>query len=183
MKNILIINGHEAYKKSKGTLNQTIFEEMSELLKSKFELKQTIVDDHYSVDEEIEKWKWADVIIMQTPVYWFSIPGKFKHYIDEVYMDNIFFKGSTRYGQGGQFTDKQYMYSLTWNAPEAIFDNPNAFYEGKSLDEAIFHLHKMNQYIGMSPLPTFSIHDVVKNPNMDHFKAKLKHHLEEVFEI
>ncbi|MFD0080404.1 NAD(P)H-dependent oxidoreductase [Priestia megaterium] len=183
MKNVLIINGHEYYKKSKGELNQTIFNEMQHLLTDQFDIKTTVVDKGYEVEEEIEKWLWADVVIMQTPIYWFSIPGKFKQYIDCVYMDNIFFKGSSQYGRGGLLTGKKYMFSLTWNAPEAIFDNDEAFYEGKSLGEAIMHLHKMNQYVGMSPLPTYTIHDVVKHPNIDHYKHKLENHVAEVFGI
>ncbi|WP_251516793.1 MULTISPECIES: NAD(P)H-dependent oxidoreductase [Staphylococcus] len=182
MKNILIINGHEYYKKSKGQLNQTIFEEWERLLKDKFNVETTIVDQGYDVDEEIEKWLRADIIIMQTPIYWFSIPGKFKQYIDQVYMDRIFFKGSDQYGQGGQFTDKQYLLSLTWNAPEAIFDNKEAFYDGRSLDEAMLHLHKMNQYIGMTSLPTFAIYNVVKHTNIEHYKIKLAGHVKEVFD-
>jgi len=84
MKNVLIINGHEYYKKSKGELNQTIFNEIQHLLTDQFDIKTTVVDKGYEV-EEIEKWLWADVVIMQTPIYWFSIPGKFKQYIDCVY--------------------------------------------------------------------------------------------------
>src|SRR6478735_12840799 len=86
------------------------------LLTDQFDIKTTVVDKGYEVEEEIEKWLWADVVIMQTPIYWFSIPGKFKQYIDCVYMDNIFFKGSSQYGRGGLLTGKKYMFSLTWNA-------------------------------------------------------------------
>ncbi|KGX91145.1 flavodoxin [Pontibacillus halophilus JSM 076056 = DSM 19796] len=183
MKRILLINGHEGYNKSKGNLNQTMLDEWKVQLEGSYELDTTIVDDGYDVEEEIEKWKQADIILMQTPVYWFSIPGKFKQYIDQVFMDNIFFTGSDRYGHGGLFTNKEYMLSFTWNAPESIFNNETAFYEGRSLDEAMLHLHKMNQYIGMKPLPTFSIHDVVKGTNMEHYKTKLRNHAVEVFGV
>ncbi|MFC0522956.1 NAD(P)H-dependent oxidoreductase [Pontibacillus salicampi] len=182
MKHILLINGHEAYNKSKGELNHTLFQEWHKVLSSKYEVNTTIVDEGYNVDDELEKWKWADVVIMQTPIYWFSIPGKFKGYIDRVFMDNIFFTGSTRYGHGGLLTEKQYMFSLTWNAPASIFNNYDAFYEGNSLDEAIYHLHKMNQYVGMNPLPTFSVHDVVKSTDVPQYKNQIKNHFNEVFE-
>ncbi|WP_273852011.1 NAD(P)H-dependent oxidoreductase [Guptibacillus spartinae] len=181
MKNILLINGHEYFPKSKGELNQTIFNEWNEVLSSDYEVKTTIVDEEYNVDQEIEKWQWADVIIMQTPIYWFSIPGNFKKYIDRVYMDKIFFIGSDRYGQGGMFTNKKYMFSLTWNAPEAAFGNEQSFFEGRNLDQAIDHLHKMNQYVGMRPLPTYSIHNVMKETNMAHYRTKLHDHYREVF--
>ncbi|WP_249292032.1 NAD(P)H-dependent oxidoreductase [Metabacillus flavus] len=49
----------------------------------------------YDPEEEIYKWQRADAVIFQTPIYWFSIPGLFKHSIDQVYMDNIFLKALT----------------------------------------------------------------------------------------
>ncbi|AZB42447.1 flavodoxin family protein [Bacillus sp. FJAT-42376] len=181
MKKILIVNGHEYYSKSKGKLNSTLFQTMRETLNERFSLKETTVQMGYDVQEEIKKWEWADAVIFQTPIYWFSIPGLFKHYIDQVYMDNIFFKGSDRYGQGGQFTEKHYMFSVTWNAPETAFNREDDFFEGKSVDEALFHLHKMQQFIGMKQLPTFACYNVVKNPDAEKAVAELREHLNRIF--
>ena len=183
MKNILIINGHEAYPHARGQLNHTIFTAMADKLSEKYEVKKTVVADGYQIPEEHEKFKWADAVIYQTPVYWFSVPALFKKYIDEIYEYGLFYQGSEDYGRGGLFTDKKYMFSTTWNAPKDVFSKAGTFFEGKSLDEALFHLHKMQEFIGMKPLKTFSVHDVISNPQVDQYLADLDAHLKEVCSI
>lgn len=75
-------------------------------LSEKYEVKKTVVADGYQIPEEHEKFKWADAVIYQTPVYWFSVPALFKKYIDEIYEYGLFYQGSEDYGRGGLFTDK-----------------------------------------------------------------------------
>ncbi len=48
-------------------------------------VKTTTIQDGYNIKEEQDKFLWADVVIYQTPIYWFSVPGLFKTYMDEVY--------------------------------------------------------------------------------------------------
>ncbi|RCK09676.1 hypothetical protein DT075_38245 [Bacillus licheniformis] len=64
MKNILIINGHEAYPHARGQLNHTIFTAMADKLSEKYEVKKTVVADGYQIPEEHEKFKWADAVIL-----------------------------------------------------------------------------------------------------------------------
>ncbi|MCZ0704352.1 modulator of drug activity B [Natronobacillus azotifigens] len=181
MKNIFIINGHQAYPNSPGDLNRTIFDEMVKKLATKYHVQTTIVDEGYLLDEEREKFQWADYIIYQTPIFWFSIPGKFKTYFDQVYKSGIFFKGDKGYGQGGLFIDKRYMFSTTWNAPEDQFSTHAGFFQGKNVDEALFHLHRTQAFLGMKPFKTFSVHNVVKKPEVDKYLVDLDKHLEEIF--
>ncbi|MGG3622343.1 NAD(P)H-dependent oxidoreductase [Bacillus gobiensis] len=184
MKNILLINGHEVYPpQAKGTLNQTIFSRIAERLEDAYSIQTTVIQDGYDVSEEQKKFEWADAVIFQTPIYWFSIPGSFKTYIDQVYQYGVFFTGSDEYGQGGLFTEKKYMLSLTWNSPDEAFLDENSFFEGKNVDEALFHFHKTQAYVGMKPLKTFSLHDVISNPAIDQYLQALDHHLGEVFSI
>ena len=86
MKNIFIINAHEAYEFSKGTLNKSLVDRLQNLLPNEdFEIKKTTMKDDYNIDEEIEKHQWADIVIVQTPVNWMGIPWSFKKYQDYVY--------------------------------------------------------------------------------------------------
>ena len=64
-------------------------------------VKTTTIQDGYNIKEEQDKFLWADVVIYQTPIYWFSVPGLFKTYMDEVYEYGLFFKGADEYGTGG----------------------------------------------------------------------------------
>ncbi len=69
---------------------------------------------------------------------------------------------SQKYGSGGLVHGKQYMLSLTWNAPQQAFDDPSDFFEGKGVDAVYFPFHKANQFLGMTGLPTFLAVDVMK---------------------
>lgn len=182
MKNILVINGHQKHPFAEGLLNQTIFENIVEFLaKQQHEIKTTVITKGYIEEEEQDKFLWADTIIFQSPVFWFSLPGAFKTYIDKIYAEGIFFDSSVeKYGQGGLLKGKKYMYSLTWDTPEEEFNGADPFFEGKSLDEFIMHLHKIQQYCGMEPLKTFSLFSVDTNPQIPKDLEKLQKHLEEV---
>ncbi|WP_017471246.1 NAD(P)H-dependent oxidoreductase [Amphibacillus jilinensis] len=183
MKRILIINGHQFYPNSKGRLNRTLTEHMKSFLESTLshEVKLTIIDDGYLIEEEQEKFKWADCVIYQTPIYWFSIPGKLKTYFDQVLKSGVFFESHQHYGQGGLMVNKHYMLSTTWNAPADQFLTHGGFFEGKSVDEALFHLHRLHAFIGMKSLKSFALFNVIKQPNVDQSLNLLTLHLDEVF--
>lgn len=100
--------------------------------------------------------------------------------MDEVYAYGLFFRGADEYGKGGLLTEKKYMFSLTWNAPEKAFNNPSEFFEGNTLEDAIMHLHLIQKFLGMKPLKSFSCYDVVKNPKIEKFISELDLHLQEI---
>ncbi len=181
MMDILVINGHEKYTFADGLLNQTLFENIVELLAPDNQVKTTVIRKGYITEDEQEKFKWADAVIFQVPVFWFSVPGAFKTYIDRVYAKGVFYEHSEKYGHGGLLANKKYMYSLTWNAPIDAFGESGAFFEGKSVDEVIFHLHKIQQFCGMQPLKTFSCHDVMKNPDIPLYLEQLRTHIRGIF--
>lgn len=176
--NILVINGHKYYSYSQGRLNKTLFDQIVKILTPYNEVKTTVVEEGYDVEEEIEKFKWANIIIIQTPINWFSTPWLLKKYYDEVYSHGIFYTGSEKYGEGGLFTDKHYMYSLTWNTPCDAFTESEGFFDGRSVDDIIISFHKMQEFCGLKKLPTFSVHDVIHNTNVPEYIENLHQHLE-----
>ncbi|MFP7288993.1 NAD(P)H-dependent oxidoreductase [Shouchella clausii] len=183
MNNILIINGHEYYAYSQGRLNKTLFDEMVSTLSKKYNIKTTVVQEGYDIKEEQEKFKWADTIIFQTPIYWFSLPTLFRKYFDEVYQYGVIFQGSEKYGQGGLLKGKKYMFSTTWNAPEGEYNNPEGFFKGKDLEGALEHLHYTQRFVGMDALESFGVHDVISNPDIETFITELRKHLKKVFAL
>ncbi|KGX92354.1 flavodoxin [Pontibacillus halophilus JSM 076056 = DSM 19796] len=183
MRNILIINGHQYYPFAKGQLNKTLFDEIVSNIEGSYKVQTTVIDDGYDVKEEQEKFKWADAIIMQTPLYWFSLPGATKTYFDLVYEYGVFFGGESEYGNGGLMTGKKFMISTTWNAPEYAFNDESKFFQGKTLDEALDHLHNMNKYVGMEPMKSFGAHDVIANPDVEKYVTELRQHLKEQFNV
>ncbi|WP_088831589.1 NAD(P)H-dependent oxidoreductase [Paenibacillus tyrfis] len=180
---VLIINGHQKYRSAEGKLNQTLVDQMVSKLSENNEVQTTIIQNGYNIEEEQQKFIWADVIIYQTPVYWFSVPGLLKTYMDEVYAYGLFFKGAEQYGRGGMLTGKKYMFSTTWNAPEEVFNDPTQFFRGASLEEALNHLHRAQEFLGLQPLKSFACYDVIKHPKIDTFTAELNAHLKSVLNL
>ena len=91
MKKILLINGHQRYAGfAEGKLNQTLIEAANNILTDlNYEVRVTIVEQGYDIAKELENYQWADVVFIQTPVYWMSVPYLFKKYIDEVYTTGL----------------------------------------------------------------------------------------------
>ena len=192
MKNILILNGGKNFGHSKGGLNETMTAVAEQhFIGLKHDVKVTAIDNGYDIESEIEKWLWADVIIQQTPAWWMGVPWTVKKYIDEVftvghghlYQSDGRSRQNTesKYGSGGLLQGKEYMLSVTWNAPEEAFNDPQQFFEGAGVDAVYIAMHKAHQFLGMTPLQTFMSNDVIKNPSIDHDIKRYKDHLTTLF--
>lgn len=174
MKNVLIINAHQKYEGfAEGKLTQDYINKAKGFLnKNDFIIKETTIEVGYDFEEEIEKLLWADYIIFQYPVYWMSVPWIAKKYFDEVFTPSqgqLYTNdgrsrddASKRYGSGGLMKDTKYMLSLTYNCPASEFSNKDSFFEGLSLDEAHYAVHKIFQFCGAKPLETYAVFDVYK---------------------
>ncbi|MEJ2467789.1 MAG: NAD(P)H-dependent oxidoreductase [Campylobacterales bacterium] len=189
MPNVLILNLHQKYEGfAEGRLNKTITEEAKRFFEQKgFTVEETVIDDGYEVPEELDKFRRADVFFVQTPVYWMGLPWLGKKYIDELFSGgsgSVTFTNDGRadggpYGSGGLMKSKRYMLSFTYNCPAGEFDNPDGFFEGLSVDGANIALHKAFQFCGVTPLESFSVHDVYSEnfklaPNLERLQAVLE---------
>lgn len=184
MKKVLLINGHEPYAFAEGRFNQTMFDEIENQLEGKYEIAKTIIKDGYNAEEEQGKFKDADLVIFQFPIYWFSVPALMKKYIDEVYAHGVFFgmgEEGKKYGYGnGMMNGKKYMFSITANSPAYAYNDPEQFFEGKSLDESLFHMHKINEFCGMEALESFGAYNVIKEPQAEQDLIRLKDHMTKI---
>ena len=175
--NIFVINGHNYNPFAQGRLNRALFNKIIEVLTPGNSLLTTTIEDGYEIQEEIEKFRGSDIVIYQMPIYWFSFPHFTKKYIDEVYLYNVFFTSSEKYGHGGLMKGKKYMFSLTWNATYDAFYKTSGFMDGRGVDEFIIAMHKIQEYCGFERLPTFSCLNVVKAPNIEQYLKDLEVHL------
>jgi len=180
MKNIFIINGSHPFAHSGGRFNETLFNNTISYFdtREEFEVKFTQVGENYNVKEEVEKFKWADIVIYHTPIWWFQIPFGFKKYIDEVFTEghqNGIYASDGRsrknpninYGTGGLMHGKKYILTTSWNAPKTAFTLENEFFNQKSVDEGtMFGFHRMNAFTGMELLATHHFHDMEKNADV-----------------
>jgi NAD(P)H dehydrogenase (quinone) len=72
----------------------------------------TLADD---IKAEIEKIAWCDLMILQFPLYWFSLPAMLKGWIDRVFVPGFAF-GSGKWYERGGLVGKRAMLSLTMAA-------------------------------------------------------------------
>ena len=192
MKNILLINGAKTFAHSNGQLNDTLTELAQEvLLDLGHQVQVTRADSEYDAKAEVEKFLWADTVIYQMPGWWMGAPWTVKKYIDDVFTEghgSLYTNdgrsrsdASKKYGSGGLIHDKNYMLSLTWNAPMDAFNDAEQFFHGVGVDGVYLPFHKANQFLGMQTLPTFIVNDVIKAPEVEAYMAQYRDHLTQVF--
>ncbi|MEM0672213.1 NAD(P)H-dependent oxidoreductase [Dickeya oryzae] len=192
MQNVLIINAGKAFGHSKGELNRTLTDVAATFLRDKGrQVRVTTVDDGYDIEQEVQNILWADAIIYQMPGWWMGAPWTLKKYIDEVFTaghGSLYASdgrtrtdASKKYGSGGLLQGKHYLLSLTWNAPLEAFTDPDQFFHGVGVDGVYLPFHKANQFIGLSPLPTFICNDVIKQPDVEQDIARYRAHLDQAF--
>ena len=195
MKNALIINAAQTVPGvAEGKLNGTMAAAIAEtLVRSGYDVRHTAISAGYAIDDEVKKHVWADLIICQSPVFWFGLPWPYKKYIDEVLtaglMQQAMLEGDGRsrehperqYGSGGKLHGRRYMLSLTWNAPADAFGMPpQDLFEGKTVDDVFISNTANYKFCGAKILRSFSCFDVVKNPNIEADLIRLHRHLESV---
>ena len=192
MKNILLINGAKTFAHSNGQLNDTLTELAQEVLSDLgHQVQVTRADSEYDAKAEVEKFLWADTVIYQMPGWWMGAPWTVKKYIDDVFTEghgSLYANdgrsradASKKYGSGGLIHDKNYMLSLTWNAPMDAFNDAEQFFHGVGVDGVYLPFHKANQFLGMQTLPTFIVNDVIKAPEVEAYMAQYREHLTQVF--
>ncbi len=192
--NVLILNGHEPYPRSPGDLNRHMAGVARDILTGLGHAVQVVETvKPYDIDAEVDRHVWADRLIVQSPVNWMGFSWSFKKYIDVVYlagMDGRLSKGDGRsrsaperqYGTGGHMGGKQYMLSLTFNAPAAAFDDPGqVLMRGRTVDDLFLPAHMTFGYLGMTALETFSCHDVIKNPRIGEDLERFRAHITRLF--
>ncbi|MGR5287592.1 NAD(P)H-dependent oxidoreductase [Vibrio maritimus] len=194
MSNVLIINAHQPYPFSEGKLNATLVDKAVTLLEAKgHQTRVVTMQEQIDVPAQLENFKWADRVIVQSPVNWMTVPWSFKKYMDDVFTagmggDLCLFDGRSEaepkknYGTGGTQTDSKYMLSLTFNAPEESFNDESEYlFQGKSVDDLMFHMHANFRFFGMKAMPTFAAYDVMKNGDIDKDFARFEAHLNQHF--
>jgi len=109
----------------------------------------TLVDD---IKAEQEKLRWADIIILQFPLWWFSLPAILKGWVDRVMTPGFAYTKRMSYDTGG-LRGKRAMLSLTAGDSSTIYA-----YNGRNGDINIVLWSIQNgilRYVGFDVLPPF----------------------------
>ncbi len=191
-KNVLIIHANQSYPGiSDGLLNRTLATVVKDEMSARgSQVRETHIERGYDINAEVQKHLWADLIVTQSPVFWFRAPWIYKRYIDEVFTAGMIQQSfisddgrtekdpAKQYGSGGKLHGKRFLLSLTMNTPEEAFNNPEQhLHAGRSLDELFSSTTSVYKFCGFEILPCFGAFNVVKKPNVEGDIRRLKQRL------
>ncbi len=107
---------------------------------------------------EIDKLMAADLLILNFPLYWFSVPAILKGWIDRVLISGLTYGGRRFYDRGG-LTGKRAMLSLTCGGREHMLDANDSIH-GRLTDMLKPLLQGTLAYTGMTVLPPYAAYHV-----------------------
>jgi modulator of drug activity B len=142
------------------------------------------------VKAEVQNFLWADVVIWQMPGWWMGAPWTVKNTwttcspkVTVRCMPAMAAPALTRPKIRFRRPDSgQKIYALAdLERPLEAFTDKDQFFEGVGVDGAYLPFHKANQFLGMDPLPTFIVNDVIKMPDVPSYIAEYRKHLAKIF--
>lgn len=111
--------------------------------------KGTLAPD---IAAEIDKVKWADLIIFNFPIYWYGMPAIMKGWVDRVFVSGFCYGGRRIYDKGG-LKGKSAMLAISLGGQAHMF-GPEAIHgELEVMLQPI--LRGMLGYVGLTVLPPY----------------------------
>lgn len=104
------------------------------------------------IQGELDKLLWADLVIFNFPIYWFSAPAILKGWFDRVLVSGICYGGKRFYDQGG-LAGKKALVTVTLGGRDHMFGE--GAIHGPLEDMLRPILRGTLAYTGMSVLPPF----------------------------
>lgn len=109
----------------------------------------TIAED---IRREIDKLVWCDLLILNFPVFWFSVPAILKGWIDRVLVSGLTYGGKRFYDRGG-LVGRRAMVTITLGGREHMFGE--GAIHGPLEDMLKPILRGTLYYVGFEVLPPF----------------------------
>jgi NAD(P)H dehydrogenase (quinone) len=124
-------------------------------LKYAAEQKNAVNTNSFSKDikEEQQKLLWADFVIFQFPIWWYSVPAILKGWFDRVFASGFVYSGEKRYDAGG-LRGRKAMLSVTTGSPKYAY-SPYGL-DGDIHDKILYHInHGMLYFAGLEPVEPY----------------------------
>lgn len=159
MSKILVISGHPDLSSSNA--NRLILEKLTQEF-SNLEVRR--LDQYYAdyqIDIEAEQAALieADIIILQFPFYWYSVPALMKKWIDDVFSYNF------AYGNDGdKLKNKDFILSFTVGGPEQSYNAKG--YNHFDIAQLLRPLQQTAYLTGMTFQPPVYSHSMVYIANV-----------------
>lgn len=162
--------------KFKAVLNQEDFSQIqnNEIFNPMMEQVNAVGTGSLSADikDEVEKIKWADMIIFQFPVWWTSLPAILKGWFDRVFLPGVVHNiAEGKLYDTGLLKGKKAMLSFTTGATRDVYsaDGPHG-----DLEEIFkFITHNILELTGLEVLPSFGIYGPVMM-SKEHVREELE---------
>lgn len=105
------------------------------------------------IQRELDKLLWCDLLILQCPLWWFSMPAMMKGWIDRVFVNGtVYGTGGMRFEQGG-LRGKKAMLAMTTGCLPGMVEPDGLLGD---INVILWHLnHGTFGYAGLSALPPF----------------------------
>ncbi|MBC7378571.1 MAG: NAD(P)H-dependent oxidoreductase [Burkholderiaceae bacterium] len=104
------------------------------------------------IQSELGKLLWCDFLILQFPLWWFSVPAIMKGWIDRVFVNGTVYGNGKRFDTGGLKGRKAMLAISTGCYPEMV--EPDGLLG--PLDTILWHLHHGTfAYSGIAAVPPF----------------------------
>lgn len=129
-----------------------------------------------AVQQQIDHVAWCDLLLLQFPLWWYSLPAILKGWIDRVFAMGFAYD-SGRAHETGPLGGRKAMVALTTGGPERSF-GPAGF--SQPIDDVLFHIeYGMLHYAGMDVLPSFVVFGAARITEEDrlHELSRYRAHL------
>ncbi|MDY6804256.1 MAG: NAD(P)H-dependent oxidoreductase [Cyanobacteriota bacterium] len=122
----------------------------------KYQVEQKIAYENEKLAPDIvaeqEKLLWADFVILNFPLWWFSVPAIMKGWVDRVFTTGFAYGGGKMYDRGG-LKGKKAMLSLTTGGPATMYSSTGL---NGDIGQILFPInHGILYFVGMQVLPPF----------------------------
>ncbi len=129
------------------------------------------------VKAEMDKLFWADFVLFQFPLWWFSVPAILKGWVDRVFASGRIYGGGKWYDQG-VLRGKRGMLALTTGGGPSIYSARGL---NGDINALLFPIHNgILHFVGMDVLPPFiawgpaRADDARRRQYLDDFRQRLQ---------
>lgn len=142
MSNVVVISGHPDLDKS--WTNKVILQRIEDNVENVDIRRLDELYPDYNIDIEAEQNALvkADIIILQYPYYWYSVPALLKKWIDDVFAFDFAFGPN-----GNKLKDKDFILSFTVGGPKESY-NPLG-YNHFTIEQLAYPLQQLSYLSGM----------------------------------
>lgn len=124
------------------------------------------------IKDEVEKIKWADMIIFQFPVWWTSPPAILKGWFDRVFLPGVVHNiAEGKMYDTGLLRGKKAMLSFTTGAPKEVYSSEGP--HGDLNDIFKFITHNILEVTGLEVIPSIGIYGPAMT-SKEHVKEELE---------